>query len=160
LNLFSLFSRYFWALSLILTAFNYLSSERTAATSGPTSLRTSDEAKMLRRQLAVVSALPWVVMGVGVVVGGVPDVWYYFRPQDQNPYVLSWFGSLFFISLLFAWWVLFRDGAAKAVKYQLFETRSGLMRTVGRVKFFAVLGPVWMTLWIAFVVSMNVPVPR
>jgi len=155
-----MFSRYFWVLSLVVTAFNYLSSERVAAASGSGSPQASDEARVLRRQLALVSALPWVVMGVGIVAGEVPDVWHYFRPQDQNPYVLTWYCSIFFVAVLFAWWVFCRDGAVKTVKYQLFKTRSGLMHTVGRVKFFAVLGPIWIALWIAMVVSMNVHVPH
>jgi hypothetical protein len=160
LDLFSMFSRYFWILSLVVTAFNYLSSERVAAASGSGDPRASDEARVLRRQLALVSALPWIVMGLGMVAGGVPDVWHYFRPQDQNPYVLMWYCSIFFVSTLFAAWVFFRDGAVKTVKYQLFGTRSGLMRTVGRAKFFAMLGPIWIALWIAMVVSMNVLVPH
>lgn len=163
MNLFNLFARYFWLPGIVMTGFNYFSSKRIAAASGPASPRASDEAKVLRRRLAVVLALPWVVMGVGTLVGGVPDIWRYFRPQDQNPYVLAWFGTIFSVAILFAWWVFFFDGAEKSIKYQLFETfdrRSNLMNSVGRIKLFAALGPIWIILWITIVVSMGVPLPH
>jgi hypothetical protein len=132
--------------------------ERAAAGSGAMSLGTSDEAKVLRRRFAVVAALPWVVMGIGMVLGGVPNVWYYFRPQDQNPYVWAWFGTVFLVAIAFAWWIFFRDGAAKIISYQIlttFSPRSNWMHTVGRIKFFAALGPIWIVLWTAIIASMN-----
>ena len=41
--------------------------------------------------------LPWVVMGVGCVYGGVPSVFSFFRPRDGNPYVLAFFCSGFLL---------------------------------------------------------------
>ena len=163
MNLFDIIARYFWLLCLVMSGFNYFAGERAAAKAGPASPRASDEARLPRSRFAVVAALPWVVMGTGMVIGGVPNVWHYFRPQDRNPYVLAWFGSVFFVVVAFAWWVFFRDGAAKAVAYQLFETlspRSRMMQTSGRVKFFAALGPVWIASWTAMIVWMNAPVPH
>lgn len=159
MNLFNIFARYFWLLCLVISGFNYFAGERTVGRSGAMSLGRSDEAKILRRRFAIVAALPWVVMGIGMVLGSVPNVWYYFRPQDQNPYVWAWFGTVFLVAIVFAWWGFFRDGAAKVIRHQAFATlspRSNWMHTVGKVKFFAALGPVWIALWTAIVVSMDV----
>ncbi|MFL9872951.1 hypothetical protein [Paraburkholderia megapolitana] len=159
MNLFDILAHYFWLLCLAISGFNYFVGERAVARSGAGSLEGSEEAKVLRRRFAIVAALPWVVMGVGMTLGGVPDVWYYFRPQDQNPYVWAWFGSVFLIAFAFAWWVFFRDGAAKIISSKAFGTLSpgsNWMHTVGRVKFFAALGPIWIAVWIAIVVSTDV----
>ena len=38
--------------------------------------------------------LPWLVMGIGIELGGVPGIFSYFRPRDGNPYVLAWFAAV------------------------------------------------------------------
>jgi hypothetical protein len=30
--------------------------------------------------------IPWIVMGIGLMVGGVPSMFHFFRPRDGNPY--------------------------------------------------------------------------
>ncbi len=61
--------------------------------------------------------LPWIVMGIGCTFGGIPSMWHYFHPQDGNPYVLSFFGSLFLIWILGSYWILFRGGAEELVNH-------------------------------------------
>ena len=57
------------------------------------------------------SSLPWIVMGVGIVIGGVPNVFSYFHPQDSNPFIRAWFGSLILMWLLGFYWLFARRGA-------------------------------------------------
>jgi hypothetical protein len=33
--------------------------------------------------------LPWLVMGFGMTLGGIPTVFHFFRPRDGNPYVIA-----------------------------------------------------------------------
>jgi len=110
-------------------------------------------------------------MGWAILMGGVPNIWYFFRPQDRNPYVLVWFATLFILALGFAFWVFLLEGAEKVVVLQPFEfkwywtgfrgTKSGTVElTVGRVKFFAAIGPIWIAAWIWLVSSMDAPLPK
>jgi hypothetical protein len=162
-NPFDLTGRYFWLLGLIATGYSYFSGNRAVADLDLSDPRRSEEARALRFQFAAWSALPWVVMGVGEMVGGVPSIWYYFRPQDGDPYVLTWFASLFLESLVFAFWIFSRGGAEKMIELQPlnFNSRRGTFKlTVRSAKLFAALGPFWIALWTALAVFMNVPIAR
>jgi hypothetical protein len=61
--------------------------------------------------------LPWVVMGVGCVFGGVHSVFDFFRPRDGNSFVLAFFASVFLIWVLGTYWLAFRGGAEMLVKH-------------------------------------------
>jgi hypothetical protein len=66
--------------------------------------------------------LPWVVMGIGIVFGGVPNILSYFRPRDGNPFVLAWFGTVITIYLLGFYWLFARHGA------EFLAEHAGLLR--------------------------------
>ena len=61
--------------------------------------------------------IPWVVMVIGCTIGGIPSVFQYFNPQDGDPYVLAWFGSVFLIWMLGTYWLLFMNGAEALAKH-------------------------------------------
>jgi hypothetical protein len=82
-DLFTLLGRYFWLWCVGVSAYHYVSGIRSLASKDAADPRASAEAIALRRWIAVGSALPWLVMGWGIEVGGVPSVWYFFRPQEQ-----------------------------------------------------------------------------
>jgi hypothetical protein len=111
------------------------------------------------------------VMGWGILTGGVPNVWYFLQPQSGNPYVLAWFASVFAVALWFTFWVFFLEGAEKVVVLQPFEIkwhRTGLRGTsrgtveltVGRVKLFAALGPIWIAFCTYLMYVIDAPVPK
>ncbi len=56
-------------------------------------------------------------MGLGGTIGGIPSVWYYFRPRDGNPYVLAWFGAIIIEWIIGTAWLFFRKGAETLAKY-------------------------------------------
>jgi len=60
--------------------------------------------------------IPWVIMGAGIVFGGVPSIFHYFNPRSSNPFVLAWFGSLFFLWLVGTYWLFARGGAEEIVR--------------------------------------------
>ena len=171
MDLFHFLGRYFWLLRLGFTGFQYFVGLRSLSSKDPADPRTSAEAIALRRWFTVFSELPWLVMGVGIVVGGVPNIWYYFRPQDRNPFVLAWFVSVFLLAFYFAYWVFFRGGAQKIGLLQPFElnwyrtsfrgtTRGTIALTEGRVKLFAAIGPLWIAAWTYFVSLSDVALPK
>lgn len=55
--------------------------------------------------------IPWVVMGIGILVGGVSSVFDYFNPRAGNPFVLVFHLSIIILWLLSIIWVYFRGGA-------------------------------------------------
>ena len=61
--------------------------------------------------------LPWVIMGIGSTVGGVPSTFHYLNPQSGNPYVLAWFGSVFLLWILGSIWIFFMGGAEALAKH-------------------------------------------
>ena len=170
-NLFNLIGRHFWALGLLISAYHYVTGVRSLATRSPSDPRASLAAISLRRWFAVAGALPWVVMGWGILIGGVPNIWYFLRPQDRNPYVLAWLATLFILAFGFAYWVFFLEGAEKVVVLKPFEVRwhrtgfrgttSGTVElTVGRVKLFAAIGPIWIAFCTYVMSLMDSAVPK
>ena len=66
--------------------------------------------RRLIRAWLIYCNLPWLVMGLGIVLGGVPSVRHYLRPRG-DPYVI-----LFYLSVIADWiwiyrWLFFRGGA-------------------------------------------------
>jgi hypothetical protein len=170
-NLFNIVGRYFWFLCLGLSAYQYFVGIRGLSAKDPADPRAGAEAISLRRWFAVISDLPWVVMGWGILVGGVPNVWYFLQPGSGNPYVLAWFASVSAVALWFTFWVFFLEGAEKVVVLQPFEIkwhrtgfrgtgRGTIELTVGRVRLFAALGPIWIALCTYLMYVMDVPVPK
>ena len=105
------------------------------------------------------------------MVGGVPNVWYFFRPQDRDPYVLTWFATLFVLALGLAFWVLLLGGAQKIVLFKPVDlkwyrtgfrgTTTGTVElTTTRVKLYAAAGPFWVAAWTWIVSLMDTPVPK
>ncbi len=67
--------------------------------------------------------LPWVVMGIGCTIGGVPTVFHYFRPRDGNTFVLAWWGAVLVLYIVSIYWVFFCGGVEKLGNYQFFYYR-------------------------------------
>jgi len=61
--------------------------------------------------------IPWVVMGIGCTIGGIPSVFHFFNPKDVNPYVLAFFGSVVFIWAMGTYWLFLRGGAQMLVQH-------------------------------------------
>lgn len=61
--------------------------------------------------------LPWVVMGIGIVFGGVPSVFSYCRPRDGNPFVLALFGVVIALWILGFYWLFARRGAEFLIEH-------------------------------------------
>jgi len=159
-DFFHFISKYFWAVALAFSAFNFWIAERSALKAD--SPESTAEARIYRRRFAITAALPWAIMGLGQSFGSTPTVWHYFRPQDGNVFVIAWLGVAFILACGFAWWVFVGDGAKKVVKYSLLSAvgqRSGKPPSIGTVKLFAAIGVAVVPLWVAGVISMNVQLP-
>ncbi len=117
MDAFALIGRYFWVLAIITTFMNVAIWKRQSRPYIEDRPELAEGYNRLIRNGAVWLNVPWIVMGVGITFGDVPTVWHYFRPQDENPYVLSWFGSIFFLWCAGVYWIFILDGASTLVNH-------------------------------------------
>ncbi len=61
--------------------------------------------------------LPWVVMGIGRLIGGVPGIFDYFTPRRGNPYVLAFYFTILILWILAIWWIYLDGGAEFLVRH-------------------------------------------
>ena len=115
--LFTLFTTYFWLICVIITIVNGAVFKHKSKKYIEEKPELSEGYATLIRGFVFWGNVPWVVMGIGFTIGGVPSVWHYFRPQDGNPYVLAWFVSVFVVWILGTYWLFFRDGAELLVSH-------------------------------------------
>ncbi len=162
MDLFELFSRYFWLISLAFGLQILRSSprlrDRIAAEPS-----FADEHRALRRRAFFWLSIPWLVMGFGQLIGGVPYVWNYFRPQDRNPWVLLFFVSVFTLWIVAARWIYFGDGARKIAEHHLltvYGPGGASPLTESRVKLFLNLGLLGGIAGVIMMFIMDVPIPK
>lgn len=97
MNMFDLLTTYFWVVAIILTSVNVASFKRRSRVQVQEKPELEHGYATLLRRYLIFLNLPWVVMGIGCTIGGVPSLLHYFRPTDGNPYVLAWFASIFLL---------------------------------------------------------------
>ncbi len=61
--------------------------------------------------------IPWVVMGLSFLDGGVTSIEEFLRPREGNLWVLGWYLLVVFLWGLELWWLFFRDGAKALVDH-------------------------------------------
>jgi len=114
---FQFFGRYFWAIAIGISLINYvIGRRRIVAASGLNEIQQSETLGRFGR-LYLLSDIPWLVMGWGVLFGGVPSVFSFFRPQDHNPYVTYWYGSLLLLAVVNALWIMLADVRAECESF-------------------------------------------
>jgi hypothetical protein len=161
--MFPVFARYFWVLALAVSVYNFVAASRSEAAYAGLDTAQVARARRLRRRFAVMSIVPWLIMGYGQLIGGVPTVFHYFRPQDRNPYVLAFVASIFVASVVVAIWAVFFGGARTAVTLRLAvfpgaSATNGLGE--GRIRLIAAAAPLFVIVWVLMATLMDVRVPE
>jgi hypothetical protein len=154
---FTFMTQYFWVLCLAFGAINYVRVRRALPA------EHGSEVRGYLNKFAIGVNLPWLVMGVGHLTGYTPNVWYYFRPQDGNPFVIAWLATVFAASYCYAWWVLFAGGAEKVRDLNLslmLGHYSGKRQPLWTIKLFAVIGVAMFPVWVYVAMSMDAPLPK
>jgi hypothetical protein len=152
---FDLISRYFWAVCIAITFINFGINRGQ-----PPRLPEND---LLRRRILLAMIAPWLVMGAGIIFGGVPGMWNYFRPQDLNPYVWSWYLSVLLLSVAFAYWVLIGSGASKVAELRLIRAHffgKEVLVSERWIKVYAAIAPLFVILWLWLAWNLNMPLPK
>jgi len=160
-SVFDALGRYFWLMCLAISAYQYYAAGRRVEADEHLSESMKIERTKYSQWGIAASTLPWIVMGAGQLSGNTSSVWEYFRPQDMNPFVVAFVGSVFAMSLAFFYWVFFMDGARKAVELKLMHWQgfsgSGPL-TESQVKLFAGFGPLFVVAWIALCIFIDAPI--
>ena len=112
-----LFLRYIWLFMLLgvglSTAFLWLRARNRIAKNPD--LQTGYN--QLFKGFFISMSLPWLVIGIGIVLGGVPSFEDFFQPKAGNPFVLIFWFLLLLLLVLGVWWVYFREGAEFLAKH-------------------------------------------
>jgi hypothetical protein len=162
---FNLFSRYFWLLGLVITVTNWLGFRRRAQKCIEKNPQLEQGYAPLIRGYLFYMSLPWVVMGIGCTIGGVPSIWSYFRPRDGNPYILAWFGSVLFLWVLGTFWLFFKGGAEVLARHPgALEFRCGLRSK--DITSPSMIKALWLLVLASGIIAtvtmwfMNIPIPN
>lgn len=114
-------------------------------------------AAMAKRSL-IVTCIPWVVMGIGATVGGIPSFFEFLRPRVGNIYVLAFYASIVAVWALTSWWLVFRDGATQVVAckgFFSFDFSSPL-----QIYLLLAISTVWMCMMMVILFLVDVPTPQ
>lgn len=100
--------------------------------------------------------LPWIVMGVGLELGGLPSIFSYFRPRDGNPFILAFFGVVIAEWILSFWWLFFARGAEFLVEHP--GILRGFPRSPTFIRLYYCLGVAGGIAGVLFMWFSNIPV--
>jgi len=159
MDLFNIIGRYFWLLGLGTCAFQYVRSVNRPVDSSidPEARREVD----FYRNIAFAGqAIPWLIMGAGIMTGSVQDVWGFFRLRDGNSFVITFAVLTVLMAFGLAAWV-FSGGAKKVVAPRLFELLNSQYKDVTErgVKLMSAGGVLGALVWVYGCFMMNVPSP-
>jgi hypothetical protein len=106
-----------WVLFILITVFNsfYLKARSQKIIAEKPDLQEGYD-QLFKVYLTYLN-IPWVVMGIGVLFGGVPGVFGFFNPRDGNIFVLAFHATVVILWILSIWWIYFKGGAEFLVKY-------------------------------------------
>ena len=109
--LFPIFLRHAWLMFVAVTCINVLFVKLHSRQHIRQRLELAAGYRRLIRGYLFWGNLPWIVMGVGLELGGLPSIFSYFRPRDGNPFVLAFFAVVIAEWILSFWWLFFAHGA-------------------------------------------------
>jgi hypothetical protein len=113
-----LFLRYAWVLLLANGYLNVCLARWRVKDTIASYPELADGYRRLTRGFGILYALPWVVMGLGCTVGGVPTVFHFLSsPVAAGPFVWAWWLNLYAELAWLAWWVVWGGGAEALVRY-------------------------------------------
>lgn len=106
-----------WVLFIFVTVFNafYLKARSQKNIAKQPELKEGYD--QLFKGYLIYSNIPWIVMGIGVLLGGVPGVFDFLRPRDGNIFVLAFYATVVILWILSIWWIYFKGGAEFLIKY-------------------------------------------
>jgi len=114
---FVIMTKWFWAVCILVMFLNAGIFKFRAKRHIQENPDLADGYRTIIRGWLIYGNIPWIVMGLGSLVGGVPSIDHFFRPRDGNPFVLAFFASVFQLWILSTYWIFFRRGAEMLVDH-------------------------------------------
>jgi hypothetical protein len=147
-------SRYFWLFAIGVSLIQYMIGRRRIMTEIGVNQPPPQELLGVLGKLFFLANLPWLIMGVGVMVGGVPLV-SYLRQADAGGYVIAWDVCVLALVTINTLWITLGDGlrqmrdlqkaGAFGRRQQDFDMPDWAARLI------ALFVPVFMLLWLYLV---------
>ncbi|MFH1094058.1 MAG: hypothetical protein V1739_07925 [Candidatus Omnitrophota bacterium] len=114
---FTIIAQNFWLIAIFITGINLLIFRNKSKDYISKNPELAQGYEILFKHYFFWCNIPWIIMGIGIVTGGVSDIADYFRPQEGNPFVLVWYISIFSLWAAGTYWLLFRGGAQMLIKF-------------------------------------------
>ena len=149
--------KHLWLFLIIVTLMNTAIVSILARKSLKSRPELAESHRKCIRFFAIYHNIPWIVMGIGVMSGGAPTSFHFFRPRDGNPYVLAFHGAFITVWLLSVIWIYSMNGAEVIAKHsELLQKPLTPLQVKLRLAPFKVAG-VWAMImsW-----TLEVPVPE
>lgn len=153
LPVFHLVSEYFWLLCLAIGSLNCLRARKALPRDADGQVNAV--AASYLTLLAIGTNGPWLVMGLGQLVGSTPTVWHYFPSRHGNPFVVIWLVNIFLATGIYAWWVFFANGAEQVRELNLLAVLGQNTRkppSERMIKLGAFLGLLMVPAWVLLAV--------
>ncbi|SRR5712692_8832245 len=107
----------FWVIAIGVTCVNaYLLRSRARKEIERNPELAEDYAQLLKGYLVFLN-IPWLVMGLGILLGGTRGVFDYFDPRSGNFYVIAFHITIIVLWALTIFWVYLAGGAEFLVRY-------------------------------------------
>ena len=115
--IFHIFSKFFWLLCVVFTSVFVFRAQRAAKGYIVKEPELASGYRTIIRGYCILLILPWLVMGIGCTIGGIPSFWHFLNPEEGNPFILTWFISNFIVLGVISYWIFFRGGAKMLIKH-------------------------------------------
>jgi hypothetical protein len=162
-DIFSLIYKNFWFICIVTTFINAAIYKRKAAKYIEKDSSLEEGYNRIARGLVIWGNIPWAVMGIGCVCGKIGNVFEFFRPRDNNPYVLAFFASVIFVWIVGTYWMFIKNGAEILAKHPgLLEknipfSKSKEVSNPGEIKILWLIGLAGGIAGMIWLFVMNVP---
>ena len=123
MDMFAALGKWFWLVCILVTFLNGAIFWIRAKKRIQQSPKLANGYRTIIKGFVTWGILPWVVMGVGFTIGGVPSVWHYFNPRDGNGYIPALFASVVLVWISGSYWIFFRGGAKALVDHPEYSRR-------------------------------------
>ena len=117
MDIVAIISKWFWLIFIVVCFINAVIFQLRAKEQTRRKPELAEGYRKIIRGFLIWANIPWLIMGFGVMVGGVPGILDYFKPADGNPYVMTFYGFVCFVWILGTWWLFFKNGAEMLVDH-------------------------------------------
>lgn len=108
--------KHVWVLFILMTFVNAAIWWRRGTEHRQRDPSVTEDYRSLIRGFVTWGNVPWLVMGVGILFGGVPSVFHYFNPRSPNPFIPAFFVSIVLVWIVGTYWLFVRRGAERLAR--------------------------------------------